>query len=196
MVSHDEVGVFRKTAEFPSYAVEPRRLRTFQDWPKAMKQKPEQLADAGFFYTGMTDRVICFSCGGGLSSWEDSDDPWEQHALYYGDRCNYLQLMKGASYHDDVITKLAAIRIQNEKEREKEEAKVKDESMKTTTSKLGNDSSTSEDSKSCKICFANESNSVFIPCGHIIACLKCALAMNVCPACQSPFKEIFRVYIV
>ena len=28
------------------------RLLTFKDWPQAMPQKPEQLADAGFFYLG------------------------------------------------------------------------------------------------------------------------------------------------
>ncbi|XP_055308585.1 death-associated inhibitor of apoptosis 1-like, partial [Sitodiplosis mosellana] len=116
-------GIFRQAAEFPSYAVETRRLRSFKDWPKALKQKPEQMADAGFFYTKMSDRVICFSCGGALKEWEDNDDPWEQHALYYGDKCNYLRLIKGIDYHDEVIGKLAAMRIADEKKEEEEEAK-------------------------------------------------------------------------
>lgn len=75
---------FRRILEFPEYAIEMDRLQSFNEWPKSMKQKPEQLSDAGFFYTQKGDRVICFSCGGGLREWEeDDDDPWEQHALWY-----------------------------------------------------------------------------------------------------------------
>ena len=57
-----------------------------------------------FFYTKLSDRVICFSCGGGIHAWEDDDDPWEQHAIYFGG-CEYLRLMKGEHYHDEVMTK-------------------------------------------------------------------------------------------
>ena len=32
---------------------EETRLLTFQDWPQAMPQKPQDLAEAGFFYLGL-----------------------------------------------------------------------------------------------------------------------------------------------
>lgn len=192
----DETGVFQqqRAAEYPAYAIESRRLRSFEDWPKQMKQKPAQLADAGFFYTGRSDSVTCFSCGGGLSSWEEDEDPWEQHALYFGDECKYVRLIKGVNYHDDVITKLAAMRIENEKKEEESLAPTKTADTENRQPVTSSSSTTTEDKNICKICYANEYNSVFTPCGHIIACVKCALAMNLCPACQSPFKEILRVY--
>ena len=36
------------------FANEDTRLLTFRDWPQAMPQKPKDLAEAGFFYLGMT----------------------------------------------------------------------------------------------------------------------------------------------
>lgn len=55
---------------YPDYIVYESRLKSFSDWPKAMKQKPAELADAGFFYTGRGDQTLCFHCGGGLKGWE------------------------------------------------------------------------------------------------------------------------------
>ncbi|XP_063628914.1 death-associated inhibitor of apoptosis 1-like [Cydia splendana] len=72
-------------------------LRTFKDWPKSMKQKPEELAEAGFYYTGRSDKTKCFYCDGGLKDWEEDDVPWEQHARWF-DRCAYVQLVKGEDY--------------------------------------------------------------------------------------------------
>lgn len=75
-------------------SIETARLRSFDVWPKSMKQTPKKLSDAGFFYTKTGDCVICFSCGGGLCDWDEEDDPWEQHALWHS-KCDYLQLIKG-----------------------------------------------------------------------------------------------------
>lgn len=91
--------------DFPEYVIERARLRSFDEWPKVLKQTPEQLSAAGFFYTQREDRVICFCCGGGIRAWEEHDDPWEQHALHYG-KCDYLKLMKGPEYVASVKEKL------------------------------------------------------------------------------------------
>lgn len=82
-----------QTPHFPEFECTTSRLETFIGWPKSVKQTPEQLSEAGFFYTQKEDRVICFSCGGGLYKWTEKDDPWEQHALHYN-KCVYLQLKK------------------------------------------------------------------------------------------------------
>lgn len=86
-----------KHPDFPEFAIETVRLQTFDEWPKTLKQRPKQLSDAGFFYTQKGDRVICFSCGGGLCDWVEQDDPWEQHAIWY-DKCEYLRLVKGFDF--------------------------------------------------------------------------------------------------
>ncbi|XP_056020080.1 E3 ubiquitin-protein ligase XIAP-like isoform X2 [Ostrea edulis] len=65
---------------FPEYADKNRRLASFWNWPTTAIQTPEQLASAGFFYTGSSDLVQCFYCGIGLCAWDSDDDPWEEHA--------------------------------------------------------------------------------------------------------------------
>ena len=36
------------------------RLATYQAWPPGLQQKPQQLAEAGFFYEGTSDQVAVF----------------------------------------------------------------------------------------------------------------------------------------
>ncbi|XP_017080256.1 death-associated inhibitor of apoptosis 1-like [Drosophila eugracilis] len=81
---------FSESHEYPEYALKSSRLRTFKGWPRNLKQKPRQLAMAGFFYTGRQDRVRCFSCGGCFHGWDANDDPWEQHALLLS-QCHFVK---------------------------------------------------------------------------------------------------------
>ncbi|XP_060700383.1 baculoviral IAP repeat-containing protein 7-like [Hemiscyllium ocellatum] len=76
---------------------EEARLRTFQNWPAGFPIQPQQLARAGFFYTGHRDNVKCFHCDGELRNWELGDDPWMEHAKWFP-RCEYLLQVKGRDY--------------------------------------------------------------------------------------------------
>ncbi|CAK1585728.1 unnamed protein product [Parnassius mnemosyne] len=76
-------------AEYPFFSSKSSRLLSFENWPLVMRQKPEDLAEAGFFYTGHADGTKCFHCGGGLKDWEDDDDPWQQHVQWFS-QCAYL----------------------------------------------------------------------------------------------------------
>lgn len=105
--------ILRTHSDFPDYAAEKTRLRSFDGWPKALKQTPQQLSEAGFFYTQKSDRVICFCCGGGLCAWDEKDCPWEQHALNHGE-CDYLKLMKGPEYIATVKEKLKVVQEDSE----------------------------------------------------------------------------------
>lgn len=102
--SNSEMLTLQKKPDFPEFYIEKARLQSFNDWPKTLKQIPDQLSAAGFFYTQRDDRVICFCCGGGLHTWEEQDDPWEQHALHYG-TCEYLEVVKGPEYVTSVQEK-------------------------------------------------------------------------------------------
>ena len=46
-----------------------------------------------------------------------------------------------------------------------------------------------ENQRRCKICMDQLINIVFIPCGHLIFCSKCAQAMNKCPMCRKPIPR-------
>lgn len=72
-------------------------MRTFRDWPPALKQQPLELADAGFYYIGLSDQVKCFYCDGGLRNWQPEDDPWVEHARWFS-KCVFVRLRKGDEY--------------------------------------------------------------------------------------------------
>lgn len=183
--------------QFPEYVVEAKRVESYADWPKLIKQRPKELSDAGFYYTGKGDKVLCFSCGGGLKDWEENDDPWEQHAMWYG-KCEYLKLMKG----EDFITRMERKRdckFQNSADEAGSCSSMSSslrESQSSSTEKLekSDEEEEKKDSKLCKICYVNEYNTIFLPCGHVIACAKCASSVTKCPACRQPFENVMRVF--
>ncbi|AAR28804.1 iap3 [Leucania separata nucleopolyhedrovirus] len=155
------------------------RLVTYKYWPKSMKQTPQQLAEAGFYYSGTGDQVKCFFCGGGLKDWEPADDPWAQHARWF-DRCAYVLTVKGADY----VQRIASESVEHKQDEEQQQQPDDDEPSAT-----GGD-----ESKLCKICFDAVSEVCFVPCGHVVSCGKCAFSVNTCPMCRKQFDRIIRVY--
>ncbi|KAK3577845.1 hypothetical protein CHS0354_000244 [Potamilus streckersoni] len=81
----------------PQYQAYTVRLYTFTKWPTSMTQRPEQVAQAGFFYTGLNDVVRCFACDGGLKNWDPEDEPWIEHARWFP-QCPFVQKVKGQSF--------------------------------------------------------------------------------------------------
>lgn len=97
-------GRVSKNPKHPEFANYDARLRTFETWPISMSQTKEQLAAAGFYYTGNSDQTLCYYCGGGLKDWEPEDDPWEQHAKWFS-KCYYLLTVQGQDYVNRVTGK-------------------------------------------------------------------------------------------
>ncbi|CAG9787764.1 unnamed protein product [Diatraea saccharalis] len=170
----------------PQYASEAARLSTFNDWPRCMRQKPEDLAEAGFFYTGQGDKTKCFYCDGGLKDWENDDIPWEEHARWF-DRCAYVQLVKGKEYIQRVKTEACLINASETG------SSVTPDTPKTPSTNTDEETHI-DDNKVCKICYVEERNVVFIPCGHVVACAKCALSTDKCPMCRRTFTSAVRLY--
>lgn len=240
----------QKLPEYPNYAIEAKRLESYEDWPKFMRQKPKELSDAGFFYTGKSDRVKCFSCGGGLKDWEAEDEPWEQHAMWYS-HCEYLKLMKGEEYIAQCLAKkelLSAAIDEQSSPANNELAHYSSLSQPSTSGVASRATSTSlpssqssslgasmedmdpsgatvrnahspasitsttssgveeddedepnrksDTSRTCKICYVNEYNTAFSPCGHVVACAKCASSVTKCPLCRKPFTNVMRIYLM
>lgn len=195
-VGRDECGLRASTTSaiqmpgpvHPELASQSSRLRTFRDWPRSMRQKPEDLAEAGFFYTGQSDKTKCFYCDGGLKDWEEDDVPWEQHARWFS-RCAYVLLVKGKQFVQMVITEACYI---GPNEEDTIPQAVKSQAIEQNPGK--EEETTLEDSKLCKICFSEERNICFVPCGHVVACAKCALANNTCPMCRRKIQYAQRLY--
>ena len=80
---------------------------------------------------------------------------------------NHLQ---GMNYMSDKTTKLFSL--------ESEE--------NSSTEKVGN--------LNCIICFDNQIQVVFLPCGHQLACLTCSQKMQTCPICRKEIESKLRTY--
>lgn len=181
----NDFGSYRKMA-FPEMSIESYRLRSFIYWPKQILQRPENLSDAGFFYSQKGDRVICFSCGNGLQNWYAGDDPWEQHAVFFKD-CFYLKLMKGEKFITETRKRFSLETPpddRNKSDDNKEDDKRKEETPAPNIA----------DTRLCQICCIEEFCIVFLPCGHVATCAKCAVAFQKCPMCQGAIEDIKRVY--
>lgn len=103
VASLNHVGItMPKQPDYPNYIAYRARLKSFDTENWSISSCPltkEQLADAGFFYTGYDDRVMCFHCGGGLRYWKASDEPWLEHARWFS-TCTYLRMVKGQEFID------------------------------------------------------------------------------------------------
>ena len=87
-----------------SFATISARLKSFKSWPKSLPQKPKSLAEAGFYYTGVGDRVCCFYCGLGLKDWQENDTPWKEHVVW-NTECNFTLMVKGTQFVQKMQTK-------------------------------------------------------------------------------------------
>lgn len=97
----ENIGIIKHTGPLhPNYATLEARQRTFREWPPALKQQPQELAEAGFYYIGLSDQVKCFYCDGGLRNWQPEDVPWMEHSRWFS-KCVFVRLVKG----DDFVAK-------------------------------------------------------------------------------------------
>lgn len=86
------------------FSTEQSRLDSFREWPTHLKQQPDDLVKAGFYYYGIRDMVKCFFCNGGLSDWDPNDVPIEEHARWYP-KCSYLRQLMGISFLEEMREK-------------------------------------------------------------------------------------------
>jgi len=95
---NENIGIIKHNGPLhPNYATMEARLRTFREWPPGLRQQPRELAEAGFYYIGMSDQVKCFYCDGGLRNWQPEDVPWVEHSRWFS-RCVFVRLVKGDEF--------------------------------------------------------------------------------------------------
>lgn len=202
---------------FPEFSTYDARLISYDTWPISLKLKPNVLSDAGFFYTGKGDQTICYHCGGGLKDWEETDEPWVEHARWFS-RCPYVQAVKGKSFIEEAncaravqdIAQNSTIglssstgdldRVQTSSctpDKKKSSTVIHKATLQKSQSPTKDTPSgtTPSDSRLCKICYSEEIGAVFLPCGHMVACVKCAVSLTSCAICRQPVTGTFRAFL-
>nr|XP_022903769.1 death-associated inhibitor of apoptosis 1 [Onthophagus taurus] len=210
------------TVSHPNYALFDKRLASFEHWPVSIKQKPKDLASAGYYYTGYGDQTVCFHCGLGLKAWQEDDDPWEQHALW-SEKCVFLRLQKGVEYIKEIKEKhhsgfmensipssptssvqaqemCASLNIDITKRRnssvQTQNGIINDTKEAVTAASSSSSSSSSNKSVPlCGICYVNERSIVNLPCRHMIACVDCAATATTCPVCRQEVRACVKAFM-
>lgn len=78
------------------------RTQSF-DKPTWTRTSPtiESFAEAGFFYSGRDNVVICFYCNGALHQWGENDNPKIEHARWFP-HCTYARHLCGDRLHTTI----------------------------------------------------------------------------------------------
>lgn len=185
-----ELGVMLvKDPLYPQYSTKASRLTTYSLWPRGLSQRPQELVDAGFYYTGKGDRVVCFHCGGGLKDWDQGDQPWVEHAKWF-QKCHFLTFVKGHDFVQQVH------QVQQER-REGGSTEITRDTPSVVALKPQEPQGASsvDDARMCKVCLTNELGIAFLPCGHISTCPDCVPQLKTCPICRSNVNAYVRVYL-
>ncbi|XP_040113793.1 baculoviral IAP repeat-containing protein 2 isoform X2 [Oryx dammah] len=72
------------------FSCELYRMSTYSTFPTGVPVSERSLARAGFYYTGVNDKVKCFCCGLMLDNWKQGDNPIEKHKQLYPS-CSFVQ---------------------------------------------------------------------------------------------------------
>ncbi|XP_076444751.1 baculoviral IAP repeat-containing protein 7-B-like [Babylonia areolata] len=97
-----------KEGKYPQFASEQRRSNTFHGFPLRDEHLLRRLVQIGFFYTGHSDIVICYSCGLSLYQWLQEDDPYIVHARWKPN-CQHIRSVLTSAYIDAVQRETATI---------------------------------------------------------------------------------------
>lgn len=84
-------------SRYPEYTSLQSRITSFRASFPIKGITPTEFAQAGFYSIGFEDYTRCFDCGVGLRGWDNTDDPWKQHAKF-SPKCKYLLSEKGQSF--------------------------------------------------------------------------------------------------
>ncbi|NXW87293.1 BIR7B protein, partial [Alopecoenas beccarii] len=159
----------------PEMVTEEMRLTTFRNWPQYIDVHPEQLARAGFFYTGQGDVVRCFYCDGAVRNWSFRDDPWREHAKWYP-QCEFLLRSRGREFVSSVQEAFSSTLVSPSWTSTEEQLRLQEERM-------------------CKVCMDRDVSVVFVPCGHLVTCGECASNLRLCPICRAVIRESVRTFM-
>ncbi|XP_053673247.1 death-associated inhibitor of apoptosis 1-like [Anopheles nili] len=188
------------TNDANDFNVEANRVRTYVHWPNSYVQ-PAELAKWGFVYTGHADSVICTFCRIELGYWERSDRPRDEH-IRWSRQCplltgqsdnvpleqNFLEQLPAL---EPIVSDVVGFDLDPVASRIDPEV----EYVSTALDQEGNDDDDEvPHEKVCKICLVKPFSTVFLPCGHVAACGKCAASVNKCPICNTRLSNVKRIY--
>lgn len=161
---------------------ESHRLLSFSSWPHSFLK--EDLARYGFYYLSVGDFVKCVFCEIEFSEFDENDDVLSDH-YNWSPECPFL---KGGDVGNIPLqTQPVEMLIINQLVYKDQNQPIQNEES--------NSASVQIHSSECKVCYANEIQTVFIPCLHACCCLYCTDRINTCIVCRTPIVGHLQIHI-
>ena len=188
--------VERITDQLINMKDERNRLKSFLGkWLKEYPVPAHAVAQAGFYYTGPHDRVVCPFCGGRVFNWARGDSPLGEHVRLFP-HCPFVQAS------EEVASLPGVLDVTPEEERDGNGTAVTSSLALPPPLKPGAESLRQikcenerlKASNTCKVCFDAEVRCVFLHCGHLICCVECAGKMYECPLCKERVLGYIKIY--
>lgn len=148
---------------------EAARLMTFKNWRNPYVSR-DVLAKCGFYYIGPNDLVCCYFCDMELGMLEEGDDIPFEHRKW----------TKGCPFLDSTTTDNVPLNNPMPKD-------VRVRKFPTVRLDL------QDKTPLCKICYKDQANAIFFPCGHFAACWSCARKSESCPKCWLDVSTLTKV---
>jgi len=181
------------------YANIQTRMETFETWPPGLEQKPYELAEAGFYYTGLSDKVKCFDCGGGLEAWDPEDSVLDEHLKWFPE-CGFAKLVeckhKTRGRRVEKTTENDGARQSTNAETNKEvKLNAINRSVSSTQKDPRDELSDLKHRRSCKVCYKAEASVILLPCSHLVTCAACVSKLKECPRCGVRITNVLRTFL-
>lgn len=185
------------------------RLTTYSCWPSQIPQHREDMALAGFYYTGCGDRVRCAFCNLQLQEWNIDVEPFSRHT-HENPRCPFIEkptcCMNMTSLIDEeVVEEVLACGFQwNDVEvavarllscRCTDEITALEILKYLFQNEKENEIQHVPKKERCMVCHLEDPNILFLPCCHICCCQSCGESSYLCSYCQGRIKAKKRIYI-
>lgn len=183
------------------------RLQSFRQFNGKSKEL-KVLCKSGLVYIGdgIDDEMICFCCGCIIMNLKANDNPWIEHARRQPE-CIYLRLCLGNDRVKSIKRQLNMMVLKNTIMLNSrtfyddfETLRPIESLKKLLSSRLEADfvepnlsAVNIPDALLCKICYIERIEVLFRPCGHVTACVQCAITLKECSICRRTITIMIRI---
>ncbi len=157
------------------------------------------LAEAGLYCLKNKDHVCCYSCKKTLSNWMSTDNPQTEHARYFPD-CALVKCQAASAQCPAAAqlpnTETLSVGMQNLNIASAANASTPavDAALIDEEQRLIAENRQLIEARTCKVCMDKETNTVFLPCGHLVSCQECAPKLRDCPLCRTYIRGTVKSF--
>lgn len=192
------------------------RLNTYSCWPSQIPQHREDMALAGFYYTGRGGRVRCAFCDLELAGWTKDVEPFSRHKQL-NPRCSFMEEIRYRARmptsHMNMTSLIDEKVVKEVLEWGFQWIDVERAVAKLLSCRCTDDITASEILKylfqneteneiqhvpnmgPCMVCRCEDPNILFLPCRHICCCQSCGEKCYLCSFCCCRIKGKKKIYI-